>query len=332
MESFARDLESYLAGEPPALEKVHGHEGLTTLRERPSPSGTIRALRQIPPPPADFTGREAELAETLEQGGVTISGLQGMGGVGKTALALKLAEELAARYADAQIYLDLKGGSREPLTPAQAMSHVIRSFHPQAPLPTCSRPEAFRASSPRASKLCRLTTPSPCCGASCLAAAAAIWKTNPESAENLLGELVKNGLVGWDDGRYRLHDLARFFGERRMSGSECFAVQQRHAAHYLVLRTAEGLYWEGGKSMESALHLFDTEWHNIRAGQAWSEAHSEENSAIARLCSDYPQAGSECLWMRLSDPTVVHWLERALAATPIAPSSFVSRLSRYLGI
>src|SRR5882672_1258003 len=49
----------------------------------------VKALHQLPPPPADFTGREAEIAElldALENASLTISGLQGMGGVGKTAL------------------------------------------------------------------------------------------------------------------------------------------------------------------------------------------------------------------------------------------------------
>lgn len=48
-------------------------------------------LHSVPRPPADFTGREDELKELLsaiEVGGVTISGLQGMGGIGKTVLAL----------------------------------------------------------------------------------------------------------------------------------------------------------------------------------------------------------------------------------------------------
>jgi hypothetical protein len=71
-------------------------------------------LHEVPRPPADFTGREAELKDLLssiEVGGVTISGLQGMGGIGKTALALKLVELLKPRYPDAQFYLDLKGAS-----------------------------------------------------------------------------------------------------------------------------------------------------------------------------------------------------------------------------
>jgi len=95
-------------------------------------------LHEVPPPPADFTGREDELNELLasiEVGGVTISGLQGMGGIGKTALALKLVELLKPRYPDAQFFLDLKGASTQPLTVAEAMAHVVRAYHPAAKLP-----------------------------------------------------------------------------------------------------------------------------------------------------------------------------------------------------
>lgn len=98
----------------------------------------VAALHQLPPPPADFTGRLRELAELtaqIERGGATISGLQGLGGVGKTALALKLAQHLTPRYPDAQFYLDLKGVSQQPLSPAEALAHVIRAYHPTAKLP-----------------------------------------------------------------------------------------------------------------------------------------------------------------------------------------------------
>jgi tetratricopeptide (TPR) repeat protein len=102
-----------------------------------SETATLSPLHQLPPPPHDFTGRERELAELLaatERGSV-ISGLQGLGGVGKTALALKLAERLKARCPDAQFYLDLRGVSQHPVTPAEAMAHVIRAYHPTARLP-----------------------------------------------------------------------------------------------------------------------------------------------------------------------------------------------------
>ena len=102
------------------------------------PVGAASPLHQVPPPPGDFTGREEELAalcQAIEQGGVTISGLRGMGGIGKTALALKLAAEIGGRYPDAQLYLDLKGTSPAPLTAAEAMAHVVRAYQPTARLP-----------------------------------------------------------------------------------------------------------------------------------------------------------------------------------------------------
>jgi tetratricopeptide (TPR) repeat protein len=107
----------------------HVHEAATP---------TVSALHQLPPPPADFTGREAEIAEllvALEDASLSISGLQGMGGVGKTVLALKLAEKIEERYPDGQFYLDLRGGSPQPLTPPEAMAHVIHSYHPGTKLP-----------------------------------------------------------------------------------------------------------------------------------------------------------------------------------------------------
>lgn len=90
------------------------------------------ALHQLPPSPRDFLGRSSELAElsgAVEQG-ATVLGLFGMGGVGKTALALKLAELLSPHYPDAQLYLDLKGASLEPIRPSEVRHHVIRSYRP----------------------------------------------------------------------------------------------------------------------------------------------------------------------------------------------------------
>lgn len=110
-------------------------EGETLVVRIPN---AANALHQLPPPPRDFTGRARELEELMsriERGGVTISGLQGLGGVGKTALALKLAQQLAPRYPEAQFYLDLKGADKQPLSVADALAHVVRAYHPTAKLP-----------------------------------------------------------------------------------------------------------------------------------------------------------------------------------------------------
>ena len=99
-----------------------------------------RAARfQVPPPKRDFTGRDEELAElhshVHQQGGAMIYGLRGLGGVGKTELALKLAEEVGDDYPDGHLLVDLRGASEDPMSSADALAHVIRAFEPQTQLP-----------------------------------------------------------------------------------------------------------------------------------------------------------------------------------------------------
>ncbi len=96
------------------------------------------APHALPAPLGDFTGRKSEIKTLKKQlaGGtrVAISGLAGMGGVGKTALALYAANQLKPQYPDAQIMLELKGTSHEPLAPTEAMTQVIHTFDPTADL------------------------------------------------------------------------------------------------------------------------------------------------------------------------------------------------------
>ncbi len=103
----------------------------------------FHSYHQLPPAPDAFTGREYELTELIESldnddttpSDTKMIGLWGVGGTGKTALALKLAHELAERYPDAQLYLDLKATSSRALSVIEAQSHVIRAYHPDAKLP-----------------------------------------------------------------------------------------------------------------------------------------------------------------------------------------------------
>ena len=55
-----------------------------------------------------------------------------MGGIGKTALALVLAERLKSRFVDGQIFLKLDGTGPNPLKPTDAMAQVIRAFRGSA--------------------------------------------------------------------------------------------------------------------------------------------------------------------------------------------------------
>jgi len=95
-------------------------------------------LHQLSEPPKDFIGRVLELeahAHVLEQGHAHLTGWWGTSGAGKTALALKLAKQLTPRYPDAQIYIDLKGHTLQPLSAVEVLAHVIRAYHPIANLP-----------------------------------------------------------------------------------------------------------------------------------------------------------------------------------------------------
>ncbi len=92
-------------------------------------------LHNLPPRPAGFVGRERDLA-TLRAldpaAGAVLTGLRGMGGIGKTALALVLAHEWAPRFPDAQLFLDARGTQPDPPSPQALMEQVIRAFHPEA--------------------------------------------------------------------------------------------------------------------------------------------------------------------------------------------------------
>ena len=64
----------------------------------------------------------------------TSSACAGIGGVGKTALALKLAQSLKDRYPDGQILVDMMG-TTNPISPMEAMAYVIHSYHRNEKIP-----------------------------------------------------------------------------------------------------------------------------------------------------------------------------------------------------
>jgi tetratricopeptide (TPR) repeat protein len=121
-------IASYISNDP-ALRETRYNDS----------SRSLSSLCQVPPPPRDFTGR-SDLLNTLrtaiDRDGTRIIGLSGMGGAGKTALALKLANSCTQMYSDAQLYLDMNGLRSVPLSPLDAMAKIIRSFHPNEYIPS----------------------------------------------------------------------------------------------------------------------------------------------------------------------------------------------------
>lgn len=98
---------------------------------------TVSSLFTLPPPVSDFTGREEELEalKTSFKNGAVIIGVSGAGGIGKTELARKLAQEIADDYPEARLQIDLLGTSEHPLTPEEAMRRLLQPFYPDQKLP-----------------------------------------------------------------------------------------------------------------------------------------------------------------------------------------------------
>ena len=105
-------------------------------------SGTsaATALHQLRAPVGDFVGREHEI-ETLikslrRDSRACITGINGMGGIGKTELALLVAERLTDDYPDAQFFINLQGNEANPRSPEEVMATCIRAFiGPEAAFP-----------------------------------------------------------------------------------------------------------------------------------------------------------------------------------------------------
>jgi Cdc6-like AAA superfamily ATPase len=105
--------------------------------ESAGPGGVLAAVpRQLPATVTDFTGRAAELraltrmldkAGAGQPGTVIISAIGGTAGVGKTALALHWAHQVADRFPDGQLHVNLRGfdPSGAPATPAEAIRRFL---------------------------------------------------------------------------------------------------------------------------------------------------------------------------------------------------------------
>ncbi len=141
-----------------------------------------------------------------------------------------------------------------------------------------------------------------------------------------LNELVRWSLVDYqrqdsDYGRYKVYDLARLFALSRQSPESRQIIQWRHAVYFRdLLFTADELYLKGGSSIQVGLALFDREWANIRAGQAWTESQmakgiSNELEPAFQLCMDYANAGAYILDLRLPTEDKIRWLGASLEAT-----------------
>jgi DNA-binding SARP family transcriptional activator/tetratricopeptide (TPR) repeat protein len=143
------------AGPGPELQALHqqilnaGPAPAGPAPAGPAPAGPAPAGREpagpdvrysLPPDTALFTGRDAELdtisaavasaavAGAAAGGGVVaIRAIGGMPGVGKTALAVHAAHQLASRFPDRQLLVNLHGHTpgQDPVTPEDALAGLL---------------------------------------------------------------------------------------------------------------------------------------------------------------------------------------------------------------
>ncbi|WP_432034083.1 tetratricopeptide repeat protein [Streptomyces antibioticus] len=104
----------------------------------------VPAPTTLPPAPTGFTGRTDEIEQVLrwlqppdgssesgeEAAAVVVSAVSGMGGVGKTALALHVAHQAQARgwFPGGALFADLRGYGDEPVGAAETADRLLRAL------------------------------------------------------------------------------------------------------------------------------------------------------------------------------------------------------------
>ncbi|HZP52882.1 ATP-binding protein [Actinocrinis sp.] len=128
-------------------------------RSGPRPAGAgaspavtvVRAAQQLPAAPRTFTGRTRELAyldsaledQTRDDGTPVICAIGGMGGIGKTWLAVHWAHRHLDRFPDGQLYVNLRGF--EPVGQPMTAAAVVRGFLEALGVPPAAVPVAPEA-------------------------------------------------------------------------------------------------------------------------------------------------------------------------------------------
>ncbi|MFH9606120.1 AfsR/SARP family transcriptional regulator [Streptomyces sp. NPDC017448] len=109
-------------------------EELARPADRPAPAPAPLRPAQLPATVPDFTGRNAFVSElggrlaTAEGSVMAVSAVAGIGGVGKTTLAVHVAHQARPHFPDGQLYVDLQGAGARAAEPETVLGSFLRAL------------------------------------------------------------------------------------------------------------------------------------------------------------------------------------------------------------
>ncbi|MEU7897675.1 BTAD domain-containing putative transcriptional regulator [Nonomuraea sp. NPDC049152] len=119
-------------GVEPSRTLAETYREIVAAAPVPAPEAQRPVPAQLPAAVTDFTGRAAlveELTRALRPGAaLAISALSGLGGIGKTALAVHVAHRVRAHFPDGQLFTDLRGAGPDPADPAEVLAGFVRAL------------------------------------------------------------------------------------------------------------------------------------------------------------------------------------------------------------
>ncbi|MFH8477070.1 AfsR/SARP family transcriptional regulator [Streptomyces sp. NPDC018000] len=124
-EAVLRADEAFLLGASPRPRQ--------SADRRPGSARSLRRVRiELPVDVGGFTGRDRELEMLLappDEQGVMVRAVDGMAGVGKTALVVRAARAMRERYPDGCLFVDLHGHreGREAVVPHRVLRRLLRA-------------------------------------------------------------------------------------------------------------------------------------------------------------------------------------------------------------
>jgi DNA-binding SARP family transcriptional activator len=111
-------------------QRILGRDPDLAVRPADQRPGRGPRLDTLPPEAPEFVGRDAELSVLTEDHGSSprVAVIEGMAGVGKTALAVRAARLVAGHYPDGALYLNLHSHDpgRPALDPAEALHRLLQ--------------------------------------------------------------------------------------------------------------------------------------------------------------------------------------------------------------